>query len=506
MNVKTDEIKNQIINQSGRKIIEVNSFLRDSKFDSAEFVLGRPLTATEIMNKSITGASYGYKGPEANKLVPFDAQLAEDNLKANQLIFAANLTNDNAQYNQEAEEIRKKINSTYWLELQKYPYYQHISPIDVSAGVSDADLHASYKDTVSKLNIENKYFDEYEKLLKEAKLYKIYVAEDMASFLSEPPGPARDNIIQSVKDEIDEHKKLVGYFELELSHFSEPNISLEPNITLAVFKGLTKNAKEKELKDMDDQIQARQDEREKALAWLKGFVKMYDDDNEINFNLASIVTARKKIRLLDPFSKYVKNTGHLTNAEIAEIYRTYLSGQVYKTGKGLSTTVKAPRKTTAGNWQTLPGGEVAIDLIQLEKRVLSVRHVKSKHKVLGMPNKEISAKFKSIILSLLSGSTPTLGKLSDEYKLILTKLIHHSKTNAKVGGKLPVIERKKPEKKSETLDKLSNSFKVMVGEITAGNDSTVLQNQLMLLLKTMIQKKLITKKQSMDVIKAYITK
>ena len=163
-----------------------------------------------------------------------------------------------------------------------------------------------------------------------------------------------------------------------------------------------------------------------------------------------------------------------------------------KRGYGLGHKV---RKTTAGTWKTFPNGVLGVDLKNLEKNILSVRHHNTKHKVFGLPNIKITPKYKNIILSLLAGSEPSIKGMHADEKVHLKKLIKHSHTGS-VDGRLPSLPRKPREKKTSAVDDLKDKFKVMIGEISAGNTSDILKGELKGLLSQMVAMKLITQKQA----------
>lgn len=152
-------------------------------------------------------------------------------------------------------------------------------------------------------------------------------------------------------------------------------------------------------------------------------------------------------------------------------------------------------------------GKLGIDLTQLNKNVLSVVHHHNKHKVTGIKNAELTTKSKNVVLSLLQGLEPDVKGLSQAEKELIAKLIRASKTSAKVQGKIPKVTSLNPAKNPHALsdvDKLRESFQVLVGSIEAKNDSVLLKNNLSILLNTMLERGLITKKQLLDCHRQYI--
>lgn len=106
---------------------------------------------------------------------------------------------------------------------------------------------------------------------------------------------------------------------------------------------------------------------------------------------------------------------------------------------------------------------------------------------MDMPSKHVSNNLQNIIKSIIGGSIPNyndLGKLSDEEKDYLNKLVSRSNLNDRLS--VPA-----PSKDQEEKD--IHSFEVMKGQIMSGNDSSELVRKFKLLIRKLSKQGLLPK-------------
>ncbi len=447
VDVELAKSANQVIISKQELLLAVNKALSQSNFASAEYLLQRPLTTEEIINKSLSGAQYG-PAKNSKKSVQLDPNA-------------------------------KVIGRPHGSSGQAVP----------PGGVSWDDLvEQHYNSGNGRLN----------NLLEDAvaQQRRPYPPDNFFSEYSPSPSPRRrisprfnDDDRSTVFEEDEKGYEPIDPRDVELAQLA----SMEP------YNEIVQH--DDEVGDPDEvSYGSSMKPPPQYVTRIQNELAQAGDDDEAR--IAALDQHHTKL-LLQYYQHYRKRDGDKyyrkgiaghSKKKIME----WISDHQKKYGYGL----RRPRRTTAGIWKTFPNGVLGVDVKTLGKGILSVRHHNSKHKVLGIPNISISPKYKTIILSLLNGIEPDIKGMKADEKLHLKKVIAHSHAGV-VKGKLPSLKKKKRGPPS-LIDDLKNKFKIMIGEISAGNSSEIMRGQLSELLSTMVAKKLITEKQSLSAKQAYL--
>jgi hypothetical protein len=164
-------------------------------------------------------------------------------------------------------------------------------------------------------------------------------------------------------------------------------------------------------------------------------------------------------------------------------------------GKGFSKYLP-PRMTNL-----VPFGRLALDLDQLENGdVISIIYPGSRRKVNGLKNRVATPGMKLAISQIMAGVKPSTKGLNQEEIKYLELLTHMARIPADKRGAVPVTKRKAV----VPVKKLHDEFRVIIGEIEAGNDSKALRQQLSELLAVMVHRELITQEQAQRAIEEYV--
>jgi hypothetical protein len=135
---------------------------------------------------------------------------------------------------------------------------------------------------------------------------------------------------------------------------------------------------------------------------------------------------------------------------------------------------------------------------KLKNNVLSIRR-KTKTNIMGMPQRNISEKFKGIIKTILGGGMPKykeLEALDDEEKDYLYKIVSKSELEDKLS--IPAPSKDKHEK-------MVNEFEIMKGQIMSGNDNREYVKKFKLLVLKLVRNGYIPKNQAYELVEELTT-
>jgi hypothetical protein len=149
------------------------------------------------------------------------------------------------------------------------------------------------------------------------------------------------------------------------------------------------------------------------------------------------------------------------------------------TGEGFNKRGRVDNKMR----RNVPFGKYVIDEKKLDKNVLSFAYKTNNHPVNNLPATKISNDLRSVILQQLSGNTVSLDSLSQNDKQYLDYIVQ--KTSAVVKIK-PV----------NSSNQLLNRLKILTGELSNGNDSKLIKNELSQLLNTLVRNNVISAQQA----------
>jgi hypothetical protein len=130
---------------------------------------------------------------------------------------------------------------------------------------------------------------------------------------------------------------------------------------------------------------------------------------------------------------------------------------------------------------------------QLGKGIVKIRR-NTKSNFIDMPSKRVSSDLQNILKTIIGGGMPKyneLGKLSDEEKDYLHKLLERSDLNERISVPTPSKDQQ---------EKDIHNFEVMKGQIMSGNDSVELVKKFKLLIRKLTKQGLLPKSDVEDIL------
>ena len=134
---------------------------------------------------------------------------------------------------------------------------------------------------------------------------------------------------------------------------------------------------------------------------------------------------------------------------------------------------------------------------QLEKGLVKIRR-STKSNYMDMPTRRVSTNLQGILKTIVGGGVPNyndLGKLDEEEKAYLNKLISRSELTDRISVPAPSKDQQ---------EKDIHNFEVMKGQIMSGNDSQELVKQFKLLIRKLMKQGLLPKADVEDLLTTLI--
>lgn len=130
---------------------------------------------------------------------------------------------------------------------------------------------------------------------------------------------------------------------------------------------------------------------------------------------------------------------------------------------------------------------------KLKNNILSIRR-KTKTNIMGIPQRMVSDKFKSVIKTILGGGMPKFKELEDldeEEKDYLYKIVNKSDLDEKLTVPAPSKDK---------YEKMVNEFEIMKGQIMSGNDNREYVKKFKLLVLKLVRSGYIPKNEGFDLV------
>lgn len=134
---------------------------------------------------------------------------------------------------------------------------------------------------------------------------------------------------------------------------------------------------------------------------------------------------------------------------------------------------------------------------QLEKGLVKIRR-STKTNYMDLPTKRVSSNLQNILKTIIGGGVPNyndLGKLDEEEKIYLNKLISRSELTDRISVPAPSKDQQ---------EKDIHNFEVMRGQIMSGNDSQELVKQFKLIIRKLMRQGLLPKSDVEDILSTLI--
>lgn len=134
---------------------------------------------------------------------------------------------------------------------------------------------------------------------------------------------------------------------------------------------------------------------------------------------------------------------------------------------------------------------------QLDKGLVKIRR-STKSNYMDMPTRRVSTNLQGILKTIVGGGVPNyndLGKLDEEEKIYLNKLISRSELTDRISVPAPSKDQQ---------EKDIHNFEVMRGQIMSGNDSQELVKQFKLLIRKLMKQGLLPKADVEDILTTLI--
>jgi len=135
---------------------------------------------------------------------------------------------------------------------------------------------------------------------------------------------------------------------------------------------------------------------------------------------------------------------------------------------------------------------------KLKNNVLSIRR-KTRTNIMGMPQRNISDKFKGVIKTIIGGGVPKfkdLEGLDEEEKEYLHKIVSKSELEDKLTIPAPSKDK---------YEKMVNEFEIMKGQIMSGNDNREYVKKFKLLVMKLVRNGYIPKNQAFELVEELTT-
>lgn len=135
---------------------------------------------------------------------------------------------------------------------------------------------------------------------------------------------------------------------------------------------------------------------------------------------------------------------------------------------------------------------------KLKNNVLSIRR-KTRTNIMGMPQRNISDKFKGVIKTIMGGGVPKfkdLEGLDEEEKEYLHKIVSKSELEDKLSIPAPSKDK---------YEKMVNEFEIMKGQIMSGNDNREYVKKFKLLVMKLVRNGYIPKNQAFELVEELTT-
>lgn len=203
-----------------------------------------------------------------------------------------------------------------------------------------------------------------------------------------------------------------------------------------------------------------------------------------------------KMRSSESIKKWISENGDMWSA--IQGFMSGVSGSGIQ-GKGLTSVRRRPTKipviNTDGIKPVVYGtfGRYFVDMHKLEKGLASIKNNKGSY-VAGMGIKRVSAPVSTILKKIVGGSMPDyedINALSENEKIYMSDLLSKAHLDTKIKIPNPIKSK---------IQRESDRFEVLKGQILSGNDSKELLKEFKILLLNLTKEGRIPKKECTEIL------
>lgn len=218
------------------------------------------------------------------------------------------------------------------------------------------------------------------------------------------------------------------------------------------------------------------------------------NDASIRHPGTRIKQLNEELHNIDPNLPNITNANR-TKVKMAKRLNEIFEGTYQFTATQSKTGPKLSGRGISGHNKrdNIAFGKYNIDKNKLQHNVLSFTHQKNNHPVTNLPMSKISARLKKVILEIMSGLSVNLNGLNAQESNFLNYII--SKSKQKFTNKL-----------SNNNKELVRRLELLVGESNAGNNSTIIKNEISDILNSLHMAGYLSTKQLKDATKKYVLK